>query len=243
MREITGGHIVKRFDGELSHLRSLVLEMGGLVLDQIHLAVKAFNEGDIKLALYVIERDHVVNGFNMQADEEEYSLLARRVPVALDLRIIVFVAKTITDLERIGDEADKIARVTKRFFISGRCSKVDKTLIDDVNTMARFATTQLRSCLTAFDQANIDVAVGVAQADETLDQMCRSPIHNLAVALKNTTGSTQVEQALDTVFIIKVLERIGDHAKNIAEYVIYMLKGKDVCHVSPATLATEAYAN
>ena len=243
MREITEGHIVKRFDGELSHLRSLVLEMGGLVLDQIHLTVKAFNECDIKLALHVTKRDHVVNGLDVQADEEEYSILTRRAPVALDLRIIMSVAKAITDLEGIGDEADKIARVTKRIFASGKCSKVDKTLIDDVNTMTRFTTTQLRSCLTAFDQVNIDVAVGVAQADETLDQMYRSSMRNLAVAPKNTTGSTQVEQALDTVLIIKALETIGDHAKNIAEYVIYMLKGKDVRHVSPATLATEAYAN
>src|ERR1044071_2954481 len=141
----TGGHTVKRFDQQLASLRNLVLEMGGLVEDQINRAVQALQDEDLSTARDVIARDHVVNGFDVRADEEVVNLLALRQPVGSDLRMILSMAKTVTDLERIGDEANKIARMVTRIFDGN--SSPNAKLLRDVATMAKLASDMLHGAL------------------------------------------------------------------------------------------------
>jgi phosphate transport system regulatory protein PhoU len=237
MAEVTNGHIVKRFDSELFHLRGLVLEMGGLVLDQIVKAVKALHDKDLEAARQVITRDHEVNALEVKTDEECVSLLARRAPMASDLRAIMSASKALTDLERIGDKAKKIARLTIHIYDS-ESSTPNQKLLRDVDSMSKLAESMLRASLDAFDRLDLEKAVELYQGDAELDAEFQSALRRLVTFILEDART--VGHAMNVLFIIKALERVGDHAKNIAEQVIYLVKGKDVRHVSPATLADEA---
>lgn len=234
MPEPNEGHTVKRYDAELGQLRSLVLEMGGLVIDQIHVAVKSLQNEDLELARKVVDRDHVVNGLDVKANEQIVNLIALRQPVANDLRLVIAIAKAVSDLERIGDEAVKVARMALRIYDSDTQSP-NKKLMRDIRVMAEIARTMLRRSLDAFDRMDLESAVGLAQEDEELDNEFQSAMRRLATFVME--DSRNVGHALNVVFIIKALERIGDHAKNISEYVVFQVKGKDVRHVSASRLA------
>lgn len=231
------GHTLKQFDEELAELRKLVLEMGGLVEDQINQAVKALDDEDLDTAREVIARDHMVNGMDIKADEKSVRLLARRQPVGSDLRMIISLSKTVTDLERIGDEAEKIARMAVHLYDSD--NPISNTrMLRDVFTMGKLASAMLHDSLDALARMDIEKAVRTAQGDEELDREFRSSLRRLITYMMEDPRT--ITHSIDILFIIKALERIGDHSKNIAEYVIYLVKGRDVRHASPDTLATDA---
>lgn len=227
-------HTVKRFDRELSELNSLVLRMGGLVQDQIATAMEALREGDPEAARNLITRDHVVNFMDVEADKRSVNLLALRQPMGRDLRMIMSLGKTVSDLERIGDEAKRIARMTIHMYESAG-SQPGSGLLRDTRSMSRLAAAMLRDALDALARLDVDLAIEVAKGDSELDSEFRSALRRLATYIME--DSRNVGHAIDATFILRSLERIGDHAKNIAEYVIFLVKGKDVRHISPESLS------
>ena len=232
-------HTVKQFDIQLANLRNLVLEMGGLVEDQIKNAVKALDDEDLTLAREVIARDQIINGLQVKIDEDSISLIALRQPVGSDLRLIMSLSKAVTDLERIGDEAEKIARMTIKTY-DAVSSPPSAKLLRDVKPMAKLAAGMLHACLDALARLDVEMAVEVARGDDNLDQEFQSALRRLITYMMEDPRT--IGHAINVLFIIKALERIGDHAKNIAEYIIYLVKGKDVRHVSMDTLEKDALA-
>ena len=232
-------HTVKQFDIQLANLRNLVLEMGGLVEDQIKNAVKSLDDEDLTLARDVIARDQIINGLQVKVDEDSISLIALRQPVGSDLRLIMSLSKTVTDLERIGDEAEKIARMTIKTY-DALSSPPSAKLLRDVTPMAKLAADMLHGCLDALARLDVEMAVSVARGDDNLDQEFQSALRRLITYMMEDPRT--IGHAINVLFIIKALERIGDHAKNIAEYIIYLVKGKDVRHVSMDVLEKNAMA-
>lgn len=220
-------HTVKRYDQELASLRNLVLEMGGLVEEQINRAVKALDDEDIAAARDIISRDHLINGLELQASEASVNLIALRQPAASDLRLVISLAKAITDLERIGDEAEKIARMVVHIYDSNN-SPPNNRMFHDVITMANLATAMLRNTLDALARLDSDKAIDVVQGDDELDREFQLALRHLITYMIEDPRT--IGHAIDVLFMIKALERIGDHSKNIAEYVIYVVKGQDVRH-------------
>ncbi len=233
MAQATGEHTVKSYDQELSDLTALVLRMGGLVQEQLERAMRALRDGDVDLARDVIARDHVVNFMDVQADERSVNLLARRQPMGRDLRTIMSLEKTVTDLERIGDEAERIARMTIHLVESGRPQPSPK-LLRDTHTMARIAGAMLKDTLDALARLDVEQALAVAKGDADLDSEFQSALRRLATYLMEDCRN--VGHVITATLVLKSIERIGDHAKNIAEYVVFLVQGKDVRHVSPETL-------
>ena len=229
-------HTVKRFDQELSELNALVLRMGGLVQDQIGKAMAALRDEDPDAARDVIARDHVVNFMDVEADERAVNLLALRQPMGRDLRMIMSLGKTVSDLERIGDEAERIARMTIHMYESVG-SQPGTSLLRDTHSMSRLATNMLRDALDALARLDVNLALQVAKGDSELDGEFQASLRRLATYIME--DSRNVGHAIDVTFIVRSLERIGDHAKNIAEYVIFLVKGKDVRHVSPESLSRD----
>jgi len=223
----TEGHIVRRYDGELASLRLLVLEMGGLVLDQVRRAVASLDREDLSEAREVIARDHAVNAYDLRVDEASIRLLARRQPVAGDLRVIMSIAKAVADLERIGDEAAKIARITLHLFAAGG-SVPRRALLRDVRAMAALATRMLADVLRAFDEMDVQAAMAVAAGDAELDREFRAASRRLSTYVME--DSRQLGHTINALTAVKALERIGDHAKNIAEYIVYLVTGQDIRH-------------
>jgi phosphate transport system protein len=230
-------HTVKRYDQELAHLRSLALEMGGLVEEQIGRAVKALDDEDIASAREVIARDHIVNGLEVKANEAIVTLIALRQPAGSDLRLVISLAKTITDLERVGDEAEKIARMVVHTYDTNH-NPPNARLFRDVFNMAKLAGGMLRDTLDALARLDVDKAVEIAQQDQELDKEYQSALRRLITFMMEDVRT--VGHAIDVMFMVKALERIGDHAKNIAEYIIYMVKGKDLRHTDIKELSREA---
>lgn len=228
MTERTEGHIVRRYDGELAGLRLLLLEMGGLVLDQVKRAVAALDHEDLSAAREVIARDHVVNGYDQRVDEASIRLVALRQPVAGDLRVIMSIGKAVADLERIGDEAAKIARMTLRLFGPG-VVRPRRALLRDVRSMAMLATQMLEDVLRAFDEMDADAALEVAEGDAELDREFRAASRRLSTYIME--DSRQLGHTINALTAVKALERIGDHAKNIAEHIVYLVTGQDVRHM------------
>jgi len=230
-------HTVKQFDVLLANLRNLVLEMGGLVEEQIQHAIQALDDEDLTAAREVVARDQVINGLQVKADEDCVSLIALRQPLGSDLRLIMSLSKIVTDLERIGDEAEKIARMTIKTY-DGDSSPPSAKLLRDVVPMAKLAQNMLHGCLDALARLDVEKAVEVAQGDDELDQEFQSALRRLITYMMEDPRT--IGHAINVIFIVKALERIGDHSKNIAEYLIYLVKGKDVRHVSMDVLVQDA---
>ena len=219
-------HTSKQFDAELERVRSRVLHMGGLVEEQIVRAMEALRSGDMELIDKVIADDHRVNALEVELDEACSHIIARRQPAAVDLRLLITVIKTITDLERIGDEAEKIGRMAKLIHGAGRQHMPRM----DMSHVADRALAMLRQSLDAFARLDISEAMGVVKQDEAVDDEFRAIMRQLITFMMEDPRT--ITRSLEILFIAKAIERIGDHAKNMAEYVIYMVKGRDVRHVS-----------
>jgi phosphate transport system protein len=220
-------HTSKQFDAELEAVRARVLQMGGLVESQVQLALEALINGDVALMNRVIEDDHRVNAMEVEIDESCNQIIALRQPAAGDLRMIMTVIKTITDLERIGDEAEKIARMAK--LLSQR-ERLHLPRHPEVKHAAEMALDMLRKSLDAFARLDLSCAVQVVRQDEQVDEEFRSIMRYLITFMMEDPRT--ISTALEILFVAKAIERIGDHAKNMSEYVVYMVKGRDVRHVT-----------
>jgi phosphate transport system protein len=230
-------HIFKQYDAELETVRSKVLEMGGLVEQQIVNALESLVSVNPKLATEVMEADRRVNELEVQVDEDCSHIIARRQPAAGDLRMIMMVVKTITDLERIGDEATKIARVAQKIYESDR---MYKPRFNEINTMVSLVREMLRTSLDAFARLDVSKTVDVARQDEQVDEQFRAAMRQLITFMLEDPRT--ISMSLEVLFVAKAIERIGDHAKNIAEYVVYMVKGKDVRHTTVDEMERETLA-
>ncbi len=218
-------HTSKQFDAELEAVRTQVLQMGGLVEEQIMQAVDAFGSGNMEVIVRVVENDHRVNSMEVDLDEACSHIIARRQPAAGDLRLIIAVIKTITDLERIGDEAEKIARMAR---LSHTAERMHMPKID-IRHMASLTLGMLRAALDSFARLDSPAAQSVVEQDDAVDNEFRSMLRQLITFMMEDPRT--ISRCLEVLFIAKALERIGDHSKNMAEYVIYMVEGRDVRHL------------
>ncbi len=220
-------HISKKFDAELEGVRSHVLQMGGLVEQQINRAMEALANGDIALADQVIVDDHRVNAMEVGIDDDCTRIIAKRQPAAGDLRMVMTVVKTITDLERIGDEAQKIARMAK---LVHEREHGTSPRFSEVLYASNVALDMLKTALDAFARLDIAAAAKVVKQDQIVDEQFRGIMRQLVTFMMEDPRT--ISACIDILFIAKAIERIGDHAKNMSEYVVYLVKGKDVRHIT-----------
>lgn len=218
-------HIAKQFDADLDNIRTRVLQMGGEVEQQIVRAMTALETGDMAMADEVIDRDHLVNRHEVELDEACTHIIARRQPTASDLRTIMMVIKTITDLERIGDEAKKIAKKVRALHAADTPFKARVPL----QHAASLAVDMLHKALDAFARTDFSAAALIARQDKEVDAEFKSIMRQLITFMMEDPRT--ISSSLDVLFIAKSIERIGDHAKNVSEYVVYMAKGRDVRHI------------
>jgi phosphate transport system protein len=228
-------HLSKQYDNDLEMLRSGVLQMGGLVEAQIRGAIEAFSTGNQAAMEQVIANEPGVNGHEVKIDTDCSHIIAKRQPAAGDLRLIMAISKTVTDLERIGDEAEKIARMSKQIHQSAR---VELQHFANIRHAADIALSMLRQALDAFARLDAAAAAGVIREDRAIDTEFRSILRQLITFMMEDPRT--ISTALEIVWIAKAIERIGDHAKNIAEYVIYIVKGTDVRHTKLEQVEREA---
>lgn len=220
-------HTSKQFEAELEATCTRVLQMGGLVEAQIRAAIDGFTEGDEQLLARVVADDHRVNAFEVSIDEACAQLIARRQPAAGDLRLIMAISKIVTDLERIGDEAEKVARMSKSVHERGFQPAHRFPGIRHAGTEA---IAMLRKSLDAFARRDAETAAEVLAQDPAIDDEFRSVLRQLITFMMEDPRT--ITGALEIVWIAKAIERIGDHAKNLAEQVIYIVKGMDVRHTA-----------
>jgi len=223
----SAAHTSKHFDAELESIRARVLEMGGIVEYQIRYAVEALRHGDQALVSRVILDEARVNQLERDIDEACTQVVARRAPAANDLRFLMMVYKTLTDLERIGDEAKKIALVARGLRLAERPGPAGLAQIQRVATLV---IEMLRAALDGLARLEAQVMPEVVRQDEEVDEHFKGILRQLLTYMIEDPRT--ISRSIDAIFVAKSLERVGDHAKNISEYVIYMTKGKDVRHGS-----------
>jgi len=226
-------HISRRYNDELERVRSRVLAMGGLVEQQLHRALRALIEGDSALGAAIASDDVLVDDFEVSIDEDCSVLLAMRAPTAGDLRVVVAMIKAVTDLERIGDEGEKIGGLAARLAILERPSDN----YHEVRHLGRVASEMVHDSLDAFARMDAASALAVAQRDRLLDEEFDS-VQRQCISYMMEDPRT-IRRALDLLWIMRALERVGDHAKNISQYVIYMVYGEDVRHRSTFSVESQ----
>jgi phosphate transport system protein len=217
-------HISRRFNEDLESVRTRVLAMGGLVEELLGKAITALIEGDSSLGESLAADDLKVNGMEVAIDEECSRILATRSPAAGDLRLIVAVIKTITDLERIGDEGEKIGNIASRLAVMER----PENKYREVKHMSRLVVEMVHDALDAFARMDSQAALKVARRDRMVDEEYEA-IHRQCITFM-MEDPRNIRRTLDVMWIVRSLERVGDHAKNICEYVIFMVHGKDIRH-------------
>lgn len=226
MPHSTTPHTYRQYDKELEDIKARVLAMGGLVERQIAEAVEALVNGDMDKAEEVISKDYRVNAMDVSIDEDCTQILARRQPTAGDLRLVMAVIKTVADLERIGDGAERIGRTTIRLSDRDRPANT----FDSISSISSLALEMLRDSLDAFARMDPEAALAVAARDARLDAHYESILRQLITYMMEDPRN--ISWAVELIWVARALERIGDHACNICEYVIYLVKGKDVRHTS-----------
>lgn len=219
-------HISHQFDKELEDIRSKVLAMGGLVEEHIHKVLECFAKGDFDEAEYVAASDFKVNALEIEIDDDCTEILLRRQPAATDLRLVLSVSRTITDLERIGDEAEKIARLVLNLRGSGGISSYYLGML----SMGHHVRRMVRASLDAFARMDSEAAFKIAQEDREIDTETDAIMRYLITYMMEDPRS--ITRVLDAVLSVRAFERIGDHARNICENVIYLVEGKNVRHVA-----------
>ena len=221
-------HLSKQFDNDLEALRSQVLQMGGLVESQVRGAIQAFSNGNLALADQVVATEVKVNAFEVQIDTDCSHIIVKRQPAATDLRLIMAVTKTVTDLERVGDEAHKVARMARQIHERG---VVDVGHFANIRHTCDAAVNMLRQALDAFARLDVEDAGRIITEDRAIDFEFKAVIRQLITYMMEDPRT--ISTALEIIWIAKAIERIGDHAKNICEQVIYIVKGTDVRHTKP----------
>ena len=228
-----GEHLSKQYDHELEALRARILHMGGLVESQLQNAIASYEKPDVKLAQDVVDTDRVVNEEEIELDRVVVNMIVRRQPTAGDLRLIIGVARTVTELERIGDEATKIARAAKWLVDKQRSVRTPR--LRDIHTSALAAAGMLRGALDSFARLDAAAAAAIIEEDRGVDQQFQAILRQLITFMMEDPRT--ISPSLDAVWVAKAIERIGDHAKNIAEHVIFVAQGADVRHATPEEIA------
>ena len=226
-------HISQQFDAELENLRNRVFAMGGLVEEQVKKAVEALSEGNLELAEEVKKGDLQVNAMEVEIDEECTHIIARRQPTASDLRLVMAVIKTITDLERMGDQAEKVARMG----IDLAGMERPRNGYMEIESLGNHVQAMISGALDAFVRMDAEAAVQIAKMDLKVDHEYESIMRQNITFMMEDPRS--IKRVLGATWAARALERIGDHAKNICEYVIYLVKGKDVRHTTLEQLEKE----
>lgn len=218
-------HLSSQFDNDLNNLSSRVMEMGGLVESQIRQAIHALSHFSAEVAEDVLHQEARVNALEVEIDRDISSIIGRRQPTARDLRLLMAMSKTTANLERVGDEAHKIARMVKSIIDRGTPRTLPST---DLRMSADLASGLLRKALDAFARLDVPAAVSILREDDQIDQEFDGFVRKLITYMMEDPRT--ISASLDLLFIAKAIERIGDHAKNIAEFIIYIVKGEDVRH-------------
>lgn len=226
-------HISRRFNQELEELRQQVMVMGGAVEEMLANAMRAVLEGDSDLAREVITADDRVNMLEKRIDREANLIIARRQPTASDLRLVLAIVKTISDLERVGDEAQKIARMAIRLADTER----PRNNYRELENMSTSVRSMLQDGLNGFARLLPEVAVSLVREDAKVDEQYESLLRQYYSYMME--DPRVIRRLLDAIWIARSLERIGDHAKNIGEYIIYLVEGKDLRHASPEEIERE----
>jgi len=224
-------HLSSQFDSELNGVSSRVMELGGLVESQIQRATYALSQFSVDSANQVLEAEVRVNAMEVEIDRELSSIIARRQPTAGDLRLLIAISKTTANLERAGDEADKIARMVKSIISSGSARALPSS---DLRVAAELASGLLRKALDAFARLDTAAALSILKEDDQIDKEFDGFVRKLITYMMEDPRT--ISASLDLLFIAKAIERIGDHAKNIAEFIIYIVKGADVRHTPMAQI-------
>ncbi len=220
-------HLSTQFDSELNSVSSRVMEMGGLVEAQIRQAIYALSQFSTEAADQVMETEARVNTMEVEIDRDLSSIIARRQPTARDLRLLMAISKTTANLERVGDEAEKIARMVKSIIDSGAARSLPSS---DLRVAADLASGLLRKALDAFARLDTSMAVSILKDDDLIDREFDGFVRKLITYMME--DPRKISPCLDLLFLAKAIERIGDHAKNIAEFIIYVVKGADVRHTT-----------
>ena len=218
-------HISGRFNQELENVRNHVLNMGGLVEQQLSSALDAVSRNDAELAQKVRQNDYKVNAMEVSIDDECTRIIARRQPAASDLCLVIAIAKTIADLERIGDEAERIAKVALDSF-----TKDQQDLLVNIENMGRQVLKMLHDVLDAFARMDVQRAFEVHKEDAKVDREYEAITRQIMTYMMEDPRS--IPKIMDLVWSVRSLERIGDRCQNIAEYIIYFVNGKDIRHTS-----------
>ena len=220
-------HLSTQFDSELNAVSSRVMELGGLVESQIRQAIYALSQFSGEAADQVAEIEQRVNAMEVEIDRDLSSIIARRQPTARDLRLLIAISKTTANLERVGDEASKIARMVKSIIQSGSARALPAS---ELRVAADLASGLLRKALDAFARLDTATAVSILKEDDLIDKEFDGFVRKLITYMMEDPRT--ISSSLDLLFLAKAIERIGDHAKNIAEFIIYIVKGADVRHTS-----------
>ncbi|WP_027803231.1 phosphate signaling complex protein PhoU [Paraburkholderia dilworthii] len=230
-------HLSSRFDADIKGILSKVFEMGGIVESQVINAMQALNHLDLDLVDRIIMDERRLNALEAKVDEECINIIARYQPAARDLRLLMAISKTVTNLERAGDEARKVAKRTRRIAEDRNALAIN---ITEIAQSGEMAITILRRALDAFARLDTASAAQIVRDDDAIDEQFRAVIQELVTCMMDDPRVVAI--ALDYLFIAKAIERIGDHATNIGEIIIYVVKGKDVRHVSREQLGQEAFS-
>jgi len=220
-------HLSTQFDSELSAVSTRVMELGGLVESQIRQAIYALSQLSVEAANDVTATEARVNAMEVDIDRELSSIIARRQPTARDLRLLIAISKTTANLERVGDEAEKMARMVRSIIDSGSPRSLPS---NELRVAADMASGLLRKALDAFARLDTAAAVSILKEDDLIDQEFNGFVRKLITYMME--DPRKISPSLDLLFLAKAIERIGDHAKNIAEFIIYVVKGTDVRHIS-----------
>ena len=230
---MTDKHLSTQFDSELSGISTRVLEMGGLVESQVAQAVYALTNFSGDIASDVLRNEERVNTMEIEIDRDLSTIIARRQPTARDLRLLIAISKTIANLERVGDEAARIARTVQRLINTGVSTRL-RLPVSDLAYEAELAIAQLRKALDAFARLDTQKAVEVLKQDDQIDQEFDGLLRKLITYMMEDPRT--ISSSIDLVFVAKAIERVGDHAKNLAEVIIYIVKGTDVRHNTVAAV-------
>jgi|TARA_B110000967_G_scaffold51308_1_gene52507 phosphate transport system protein len=217
-------HYMKQFDEELEEIRTRLMEMGGKVEQQLQNAIRAIGEADSQLAEEVIKEEQLVDNMEVDIDEACILIIARRQPAASDLRLVMMVTKAVNDLERIGDEAKKIANHALILADEGGSSKG----YTEVRHLGQSVMSMLSNALDAFARFDVDAAMRTIEEDKQIDQEYKTALRELATYMMEDPRS--ISRVINILWVVRSLERIGDHAKNLCEQIVFVVNGKDIRH-------------